>query len=305
MALSIMSLFSGIGGLDTGFKEALQEMGIESRVVAYVEREAFSCFYLAEAMEKGVLDKAPIFTDVRDGRIEQFAGVVDCLVAGFPCQGISNAGLRKGLNDHRSGLWVRVAGLVAALQPRVVFLENVAAIRARGLDTVLQDLALLGYDARWCCLRASEVGAPHERNRWFCLAYPRGIQLRDKPRGSCGESGEGETLFVYPGKDVAEPQHSRQPQHPKRNSSPETGKQAPQRDDAIGRYAPPPDSAEWVRIAGSHPHLLPSTETEPSLRSVAHGLSRVDVLRALGNAVVPEQAKEAALRLWGSYEQDR
>ncbi|AZP20423.1 DNA cytosine methyltransferase [Streptomyces aquilus] len=97
------------------------------------------------------------------------------LTAGFPCQDISNAGPRGGIAGDRSGLWKTIAhGAIRHLRPRLVFLENVAALRSRGLDVVAADLAALGYDARWMCLRAGdpEVGACHRRDRWFAIAYP-------------------------------------------------------------------------------------------------------------------------------------
>ncbi|MFJ7293278.1 DNA cytosine methyltransferase [Streptomyces collinus] len=97
------------------------------------------------------------------------------LTAGFPCQDISNAGPRGGIAGDRSGLWKTIAhGAIRHLRPRLVFLENVAALRSRGLDVVAADLATIGYDARWMCLRAGdpEVGACHRRDRWFAVAYP-------------------------------------------------------------------------------------------------------------------------------------
>ncbi|WP_301124544.1 DNA cytosine methyltransferase [Streptomyces cacaoi] len=95
------------------------------------------------------------------------------LTAGFPCQDISNAGPRKGIAGDRSGLWTTIVEAVRHLRPRRLFLENVAAIRSRGLDVVARDLAALGYDARWMCLRAGDpdVGAPHRRDRWFAVAH--------------------------------------------------------------------------------------------------------------------------------------
>ncbi|QIY64647.1 DNA cytosine methyltransferase [Streptomyces sp. RPA4-2] len=96
------------------------------------------------------------------------------LTAGFPCQDISNAGPRGGIAGDRSGLWKTIVCAVRHLRPRLVFLENVAALRSRGLDVVAADLAAIGYDARWMCLRAGdpEVGACHRRDRWFAVAYP-------------------------------------------------------------------------------------------------------------------------------------
>lgn len=101
---------------------------------------------------------------------------VDILCAGFPCQDLSYAGRGEGIQEgNRSGLWFTIAGAVRVLRPRLLVLENVAAIISRrpGLDVVLADLAELGFNAEWQTLRASDVGAPHQRNRWFCLAWPQ------------------------------------------------------------------------------------------------------------------------------------
>jgi DNA (cytosine-5)-methyltransferase 1 len=99
-------------------------------------------------------------------------GRVDYISAGFPCQDISLAGKRVGISGERSGVWKNVAEAVRVLRPRLAFLENVDSIRSRGLDVVAEDLAAIGYDLRWQCLRASDVGAAHRRWRWFGIAYP-------------------------------------------------------------------------------------------------------------------------------------
>lgn len=91
--------------------------------------------------------------------------------AGFPCQDISYAGRGAGLTEGtRSGLWHTIAHAIRILRPHVVLVENVTALRRRGLDTVAADLAASGYDFAWRCLRASDVGAPHRRERLFLLA---------------------------------------------------------------------------------------------------------------------------------------
>jgi DNA (cytosine-5)-methyltransferase 1 len=97
---------------------------------------------------------------------------VDVLTAGFPCQDISNAGKRVGITGPHSSLWTCVADAVRHLRPGLVFVENVAALLRRGLDVVEADLAEIGYDTRWLCLRASDIGAAHRRDRLFLLAYP-------------------------------------------------------------------------------------------------------------------------------------
>ncbi|WP_217185265.1 DNA cytosine methyltransferase [Streptomyces sp. AC495_CC817] len=126
------------------------------------------------------------------------------LTAGFPCQDISNAGPREGIAGDRSGLWKTIAHAVRHLRPRLVFLENVAALRSRGLDVVAADLAAIGYDARWMCLRAGdpEVGACHRRDRWFAVAYPAAEdphltarpQRRTAAPGQAQSRGHGPTL---------------------------------------------------------------------------------------------------------------
>lgn len=95
---------------------------------------------------------------------------VDIVTAGFPCQDISDAGKREGITGERSSLWRCVADAVRVLRPRLVFVENVAALLRRGLDVVQADLAALGYDTSWICLRASDIGAAHRRDRLFLLA---------------------------------------------------------------------------------------------------------------------------------------
>ncbi|WP_433229943.1 DNA cytosine methyltransferase [Micromonospora sp. CA-248260] len=97
---------------------------------------------------------------------------VDILTAGFPCQDISNAGKRAGITGEHSNVWNHVATAVRVLRPQLLFVENVAALLRRGLDVVHRDLATIGYDTSWLCLRASDIGAAHQRDRLFLLATP-------------------------------------------------------------------------------------------------------------------------------------
>lgn len=184
MALRSISLFAGGGGLDLGVERACG-----ARTVVYVEREAYAAATLAARMEEGRLAPAPIWSDVCsfDGR--PWRGVVDLVHGGFPCQDVSNAGKRAGIDGERSGLWSQYARIVGEVRPRLVFVENVAALAARGLDRVAGDLAALGFDAEWCCLGADAAGAPHGRARLFLLAHARrervdGVQPEPVTRGS-------------------------------------------------------------------------------------------------------------------------
>ncbi|MBB1245358.1 DNA cytosine methyltransferase [Streptomyces durbertensis] len=164
--LRLLALCAGYGGL-----EAAIRAGTGGQVTAYAESDPFAAAVFAahhpEVPNLGDIT-AVDWHHVRD----QYAP--DVIGAGFPCRNISNAGRRDGINGQWSRVWKNVAEAVGVIRPRYVFLENVAALRSRGLDVVAADLAALGYDARWTCLRAGdpEVGAPHPRDRWFAVAHP-------------------------------------------------------------------------------------------------------------------------------------
>ncbi|MEU3031228.1 DNA cytosine methyltransferase [Streptomyces incarnatus] len=162
----IVALCAGYGGL-----EAAIRAGIGGQVAAYAENDPYAATVFA-AHHPGV----PNLGDITAVDWKQVRDLYrpDVVAAGFPCRNISNAGRKDGINGQWSRVWKNVAQAVGVLRPRYVFLENVAALRSRGLDVVAQDLAAIGYDARWTCVRAgdTEVGAPHERDRWFAVAHP-------------------------------------------------------------------------------------------------------------------------------------
>ena len=161
----LLGLCAGYGGLETAAAELLG-----ATTVAYAENDPFAARVFA-AHHPGV----PNLGDITTADWGQAAALgIDAVAAGFPCRNISNAGRKDGINGQWSRVWKNVAEAVRHLRPRLVLLENVAAIRSRGLDVVAQDLAAIGYDARWTCLRAGdpEIGAPHPRDRWFAVAHP-------------------------------------------------------------------------------------------------------------------------------------
>jgi DNA (cytosine-5)-methyltransferase 1 len=165
-SLRVLSVCTGGAGLDRGLGRAEPS----ARTVCYVEVEAFACAILVAQMEAGTLDRAPVWSDARtfDGRA--WRGAVDCVVAGFPCQDISSAGKRAGIQGSKSEVWFDVARIVRDVRPRIVFLENVDDLVIRGIDTVLGHLAEMGFAACWGVFSAAEVGAPHLRERIFILA---------------------------------------------------------------------------------------------------------------------------------------
>src|SRR6202022_669443 len=95
----------------------------------------------------------------------------DVLAGGFPCQPVSHAGLGLVQADDR-WLWPEFARTIRLVRPRYVLVENVSALLFRGMGDVLRDLATEGFDAEWAVLRASDFGAPHERERVYIVAYP-------------------------------------------------------------------------------------------------------------------------------------
>lgn len=164
MSRRIGSMCTGYGGLDAA---VLEVFGGSVAWHAEVDPDA----------SKVLAYRFPWVPNLGDLTAVDWSAVepVDIVTAGFPCQDISYAGRGEGIQEgNRSGLWHHIADALGVLRPRLVVLENVAAIVARrpGLDFVLADLADLGLDAEWTCVRASDVGAPHGRDRWFLVAHP-------------------------------------------------------------------------------------------------------------------------------------
>ena len=159
--LRIGSLCTGYGGLELAVTAVL-----DAEVAWYAEHDPHAAAVLAAQW--------PRLRNLGDITALDWAQVppVDLITAGWPCQDISCAGLGSGLTKGtRSGLWHCIADGLRQLRPPYVFLENVAALRSRGLGTVLAGLAALGYDTQWASLRASDTGACHRRDRLFILAH--------------------------------------------------------------------------------------------------------------------------------------
>ena len=200
-----ISLCAGYGGIDIGLRGAIPNL----RTVAFSEIEGFACANLVSKMEAGILDCAPIWTDLKTFPWRAFSDRVDILSGGYPCQPFSSAGKRAGGEDERH-LWPFISSGIRILQPRICFFENVEGHITCGLHHVLCDLGRLGYRTTWGIFSASEVGAPHQRKRVFILAMANnggeGLQgdicrllvssRRQEPGGSvgscCGSSGDRE-----------------------------------------------------------------------------------------------------------------
>ncbi len=193
--MKVLDLFAGIGGFSLGLERA----GMET--VAFCEIEDYPRKVLAKHWP-GV----PIYSDIRELTSERLRadGIIgiDVITAGFPCQDISVAGKGAGIEGERSGLWSEIDRLAGELRPKYLILENVAALLSRGLDKVLGDLAEIGYDAEWHCIPASHLGAPHRRDRWWCVAYTNSQRGRSGNTGRENAENAGQSS-LDPGRNAA------------------------------------------------------------------------------------------------------
>ena len=204
MALLECALFAGAGGGILGGKL------LGWRTVCAVELEPYCQQVLLQRQRDGLLPLFPVWDDIKtfDGR--PWAGLVDVISGGFPCQDISVAGSGDGLAGSRSGLWGEMARILGEVRPSYVFVENSPVLTSRGLGRVLGDLAELGYDAKWGVLGARHTGAPHKRDRiWLVGRDSSRLNVADASGRRCGEQGEGQvqlsrrTKAVRRGADVA------------------------------------------------------------------------------------------------------
>jgi DNA (cytosine-5)-methyltransferase 1 len=274
--MKILDLFSGIGGFSLGLERA----GMQT--IAFCELDP-----VCRQVLKKHWPNVPIFEDVKTLTAKDIYDTVDVICGGFPCQDISLAGRGAGLAGERSGLWYEYHRLIEEIRPRYVIIENVAALRSRGLDEVLRCLDALGYDAEWHCIPAAAVGAPHQRDRIWIVGY------------------------AYDnGSPSAENRQSRIPRNDRSATRAEELVESPGSSDSRARDALADtffarlEGHAWDGKTGWQPGSNGSIgassvcsrtdgegwwDIEPDVGRVAHGVpKRVDRLKQLGNAVVPQ-----------------
>jgi DNA (cytosine-5)-methyltransferase 1 len=329
--LTVGSLFSGIGGFDLGFERA------GMRTVWFCEQDPFCQRVLGKHWpgvpvypdvralvadtdgggwpqpQSGEAGDRHVHADARLPREHDGAGglvpvrvpSVDVLAGGFPCQDISTAGRGAGIDGARSGLWGEYARLIRDLRPRYVVVENVAALLARGMERVLGDLAACGYDAEWDCIPASAVGAPHRRDRVWLVAYAqsdgRGPGRARRPLAD----RSGEPVAVRSLQDVAYPARDLPAGSAPAGTVGKRARAGRERGAVAHTAGEGRGSARPVRSAeagGAGPFGEPARSgwwfSEPDVGRVAHGVpARVDRLRSLGNALVPQIAEWIGRRI--------
>jgi len=260
---TVISAFSGIGGLDLGISAA-----IKTRTVAYVEREITCARVLAERASEGLLDEAPIYSDIRTFPTEVFAGKVDGIIGGFPCQPFSVAGLQRSADDPRN-MWPDTIRLIREIRPSFAFLENVPGLVSHEyFGTILGDLAQAGFDAEWGCFTASEIGASHRRERVFILAYARDTGSQGTTRYDCHEKGtvcagvqsDGDRVRGRTGRGSNELAHAK-----------EYGVQEPRpTDQSESRHPPTASVSDGKELAYSEHYGQPTSEIRRSQQGEVH-----------------------------------
>jgi len=303
--MNVLDLFSGIGGFSLGLERA----GMKTVAFCEVDKK---CQQVLKKHWPGV----PIFDDVTTLKGEDIEETVDVICGGFPCQDISLAGKGAGLEGKRSGLWSEFKRLIEEIRPKYAIIENVSALRSRGLDQVLREISEIGYDAEWHCITAASIGAPHRRDRVWIVAYPRDSKRRDSITGSLGRDGErkleervrtSETTETTGSSETSETlSNSKSKLSNGDNFDSESSKPSSQESGSSDSERNVPDAnniGTQIPTEGkqsSQQMLRGSSETwrieygqawavEPGVGRVAHGVSgRVDRLKQLGNAVVPQ-----------------
>ena len=312
---NILSLCSGVGGLDIGIDIAT---GGRIRPVCYVEREAFAAAILATRMEQGDIPHAPIWSDVGTFDAKPWRGIVHGIVAGYPCQPFSTAGVRRGEHDPRH-LWPHIVRIIGEIEPEFVFFENVAGHLTLGFDTVAKDLDRMGFQIAAGLFTAAEVGAPHRRERLFILGlannpcvngqWEMGSERRNGSEAFGNDGGKlanasceyeshntnelwtshnhnvgGKLANTIGGNGIVTGCACKQ-----RNTQPQSG--------TMGIFPPgPADRARWEEILSRRPDLAPAVE--PAIHRMDDGMAnRTHRLRAIGNGVVPLCAATAFVSL--------
>lgn len=178
-----------IGSLCTGYG------GLDMAVEAYFNAEMVWCAEIDKNASKLIIERfnKPNLGDIKTIKWDEIQPI-DILTAGYPCQPFSHAGHRKGENDKRH-IWPNIKEAISILRPSIVILENVRGHLSLGFKEVLADLTQIGYDAKWKIVRASDVGAPHQRARLFIVAYPTNCRCTSR------KSIRSESSFTKPTHD--------------------------------------------------------------------------------------------------------
>lgn len=310
-----LSLFTGAGGGVLGTKL----LGFNH--IGYVEINEYCQRVIAQRIKDGILDEAPIFSDIRafidQGYASSYTGLVDIITAGFPCQPFSVAGKREGGGDDRN-MWPETIEVIREIRPKIVLLENVPGLltpvqrwairlipKTKGwfrriaikiafpsyFGRILRDMAACGFDARWRMLSAAEVGAPHKRDRLWIVAYTNSQGQSDVTT----RTEEGIVVVADTQKHSQRPGLcASEPGQIGRGRSSHSGCAINVADTTIPRLQKREGLQPRRQETDPTIKTLEWWATEPDVGRVANGVAnRVDRLKAHGNGQVPIVAKTA------------
>ena len=291
---NVISFCTGYGGLERGLALA----GIDHRVVACVEIEAYVIANLVQKMESNQMAPAPIWTNVKTFPGKGFREKVDILTGGYPCQPFSVAGHQLGTGDPRH-LWPFILQQIQTIRPVQCFFENVEGHINRGLEQVISDLESAGYDTTWGIFSAAEIGAPHQRKRVFILGNSKhyGSFSPKKPRDNLSPSNHSSQRS----KKAVESSRTSKSSGNENLSDCEPSDSSSKRlqgSSQAGNTCQEKSQSFDQQLARCRKAFKRQWLSEPRLDRVVDGCShRIDRTRLLGNGVVPQQAALAYLTL--------
>jgi len=304
--MRFISLFTGVGGLDLGLERAGWEC------VAQVENDEWCTRILNKHWPT-----VPKWRNIYDVTAEDLPHA-DAIVGGFPCQPVSLAGKRRAQDDER-WLWPEFLRIVRAIRPSIVLVENVPGLFSAGFGDVIGGLAEAGYDTEWASVPAAAVGAPHLRWRVFIVAYPvssgvepdTGVRRRDAGESSTGTRpsiSRGEEV-AFAGDAVTRCADVADTNDVRRDGWTREQRPAGRRESTDGSHKLADADDTGLQGRGEEHGLREDREegetgwgswwsVEPDVGRVAYGVPRrVDRLRGLGNAVVPQVAEWIGRRI--------
>ena len=297
-----LALCSGFGGIERGLESRIDGF----KTVCHVEGEAYAVANLVKKIQEGAIHEAPVWSNVQTFDGTPWRGKLDIITGGFPCQPHSSAGKLLGQKDPRN-LWPDVKRIIGEVSPRILFLENVSNINNTIGPSIVGDLAEMGYNSAWCVVRASEVGAPHRRARWFIMAIANTYNSNESNM-RIHESFEGSSKLEKVTLSDTDSERSGKSRkiHERSNgklSGSESEKRGIDLSNADGQRAerlglklrPRPLFERYIDAESIESRRFEDWwAVEPPVGRMVDGVAHwVDRLRGCGNGVVPQQAAYA------------
>jgi len=298
-----LALFAGAGGGILGGHL------LGWRTVCAVEWEPYPASVLCARQNDGIIPPFPIWDDVQTFDGKPWRGIVDVVSGGFPCQDISSAGGGAGITGSRSSMWKHMARIIGEVRPQYAFIEHSPMLTIRGLETVLCDLASMGFNANWGVISAADVGAPHLRERIWIRAEQRNFLPHANDRGIGWGEQQSESTQETHGKLADTNSAQREGSSisigiPQKHANIRSNGSAAEvsntysiRQSGQGEYEQSFNSTPDCNRETNNAQSIGGSKlwpTEPAVGRVANGVAaRMDRLKAIGNGQVPRVAATA------------